>query len=242
MEKTQAVLHIFLYSVNNFHRNNVEERKVENRKQKGKDFLKRHIKLWAFLFLLATAWIISAGMDKARAAMLQKGISQEVLRFHVLANSDSGKDQQVKLAVRDEILAWLETELTEEEQNNLELMEEQVEELLTEIEKRVEDILKEQGFGYGARVKLEMVTFPERIYGDCIFPAGKYKALRILLGEAEGQNWWCVLFPRLCFLDCVHAVLPEQSQEQLQNVLTEEEYESLFDPAEDEYKICFKYF
>lgn len=215
---------------------------MEDRKQEGKDFLKRHIKLWAFLLLLAAAWIISAGMNKARAAILQKGISQEVLRFHVLANSDSREDQEIKLVVRNEILEWMETELTEEEQNNLELMETHVKNLLPEIEQKAEDILQEYSFGYDAKVKLETVTFPERTYGSCTFPAGRYKALRILLGEAKGQNWWCVLFPRLCFLDCVHAVLPEQSQEQLQNVLTEEEYESLFNPAEDEYKICFKYF
>lgn len=217
---------------------------VEMKKEKGnrKEFIMRHIKLWAFLLLLIAAWIISAGIQNARASVLQKGISREVLRFHVLANSDSEEDQQVKLVVRNEILAWLEGQLTEEEQGNLKLMEVEIEGRLPEIEQRAKQILMEGGFEYDARATLEMVNFPERTYGDCTFPAGKYKALRILLGEAKGRNWWCVLFPKLCFLDCVHAVLPEQSQEQLQGVLTEEEYESLFDPEEDEYTIEFKYF
>ena len=206
------------------------------------DFFIHHVKLWAFLFFLFTAWIISAGMRQARAALLQKGISREVLRFHVLANSDSEEDQQVKLKVRDEILEWLEGQLTKEEENDLELMEKRIKELLPEIEKETEKLLAEDGFSYGAQVKLETASFPERTYGDCTFPAGKYRALRILLGDAKGQNWWCILFPRLCFLDCVHAVLPQESQEQLKNVLTEEEYEILFNPAEDEYRICFKYF
>lgn len=206
------------------------------------DFFAYHVKFWAFLFFLFAAWIISAGMQQTRAALLQKGISREVLRFHVLANSDSEEDQQVKLKVRDGILKWLEGQLTKEEENDLELMEKRIKELLPEIEKETEKLLAEDGFSYGAQVKLETACFPERTYGDCTFPSGKYRALRILLGEAEGQNWWCILFPRLCFLDCVHAVLPQESQEQLQNVLTEEEYEILFNPAEDEYRICFKYF
>lgn len=209
---------------------------------KWKDFWIRHIRLWAFLLLLIAAWIISAGMQNARAAALQRSISNEVLRFHVLANSDGEEDQQVKLKVRDGVLEWLETQLTETEQKDLKQMERKIEILLPEIEEKAEMILAEQGFAYGAEAKLEWVSFPERTYGDCTFPAGKYKALRILLGEAKGRNWWCVLFPRLCFLDCVHAVLPEESQEQLQGVLTEEEYESLFDPAKDEYKITFRYF
>lgn len=215
---------------------------AEKQKKILPDGFWHYVKLWAFLFLLFAAWIISAGMQRARAAMLQKGISREVLRFHVLANSDSSEDQQVKLKVRDEILEWLESRLTQEEGNDLEQMEVRVQELLPEIEKKSEKILTEAGFAYGAQAKLETTYFPERTYGNCTFPAGKYRALRILLGNAQGKNWWCILFPKLCFLDCVHAVLPQQSQEQLQGVLTEEEYESLFDPAKEEYKICFKYF
>ena len=173
------------------------------------------------LVLLVLSWILSVGIPHAQAAMLQKGISREVLRFHVLANSDSLADQEVKLKVRDDVLRWLEQELTEEEQGDLVLMEQKINKFTA---------------------SLSRDYFPEKTYGDCTFPAGIYTALRICLGEAQGQNWWCVLFPRLCFMDCVHAVLPEQSQEELKNVLTEEEYESLFDPAKDEYRICFRYF
>lgn len=211
-------------------------------RERGKELFFHYIKVWIFLFLLLAAGIVSAGMRQVRAASLQKGIRQEVLRFHVLANSDSQLDQQVKLKVRDGILAWLEGELTEEEQDNLQLMETKVEMLLPEIEAEADRILRENGFSYGANVNLGVSRFPDRTYGNCTFPAGRYRALRITLGEGEGHNWWCILFPKLCFLDCVHAVLPEQSQEQLKNVLSEEEYESLFDPGEDEYRICFRYF
>lgn len=200
--------------------------------------LKCRIFLVCFLF----AWLIGTGMRQARAAALQRGISREVLRFHVLANSDGEADQRVKLEVRDQVLEWLEGQLTEQEENDLTLLERRVEELLPGIERKAVEVLRSAGFSYGAKACLEETAFPERTYGNCTFPAGNYRALRIFLGQGKGHNWWCILFPKLCFLDCVHAVLPEQSQEQLQRVLTEEEYESLFEPSKDEYRICFKYF
>lgn len=216
---------------------------MENRKHRIKNHMLKHIRLWSFVLILLAAWIISAGMQEAKASALQKGISRKVMRFHVLANSDSDADQRVKMMVRDGVLKWLEGELLlQEEKQNLEEVRLQIEELLPGIEERAEQILSRAGFDYGLRAELKEVYFPERSYGNCTFPAGNYTALRILLGEAKGQNWWCVLFPRLCFLDCVHAVMPEESQKQLQGILTEEEYESLFDPREDEYRICFRYF
>lgn len=198
--------------------------------------------LWAFLLLAAGFWGIGSGMHRARAALLQQGISQEVLRFHVLANSDSEKDQRIKLQVRDGILEWLEGQLSEEEQNDRERMEKRLEELLPQMKEQTVQILSEAGVSYGAEARLETAVFPETTYGTCTFPSGNYKALRLLLGKAQGHNWWCVLFPKLCFLDCVHAVFPEQSQSTLQEVLTEAEYESLFDPEKDSYRIAFRYF
>lgn len=228
---------------------------MEEKKHPIKEHIVKHSKLWSFVLLLLAAWIISSGMESARADSLQKSISKKVLRFHVLANSDRDADQQIKLAVRDEVLRWLEIQLAEAgyeeketaskhfaKQMKLEAMEKQIEKLLPGIEQKAEQILKRAGFTYGARAELKEVYFPKRTYGNYTFPEGNYKALRILLGEAGGENWWCVLFPKLCFLDCVHAVFPEESQEQLKGILTEEEYESLFDPRKDTYRIGFKYF
>lgn len=228
---------------------------MEEKKHPIKEHILKHSKLWSFVLLLLAAWIISSGMESARADSLQESISKKVLRFHVLANSDRDADQQIKLEVRDEVLRWLETQLpaavyeygeTEHKhsvkQMEVEEIEKRIVELLPQIEQKSEQILKRGGFAYGARAELKEVHFPERTYGACTFPEGNYKALRILLGEAGGENWWCVLFPKLCFLDCVHAVFPEESQEQLKGILTEEEYESLFDPRKDTYRIGFKYF
>lgn len=210
--------------------------------EKGKVRLFFLLKAGCFAAILFLAWLLSGFMRQAEAARLQQGISREVLRFHVLANSDSPEDQAVKLQVRDGVLEWLEGELTEEEMGDLALMEKKIGELLPQIQSLSDRIVKENGMDYEARAQLGESLFPRKTYGNCTFPAGPYTALRLLLGKAEGQNWWCVLFPRLCFLDCVHAVVPEESQKQLQNVLTEEEYESLFDPMEDDYRIGFRYF
>lgn len=200
------------------------------------------MKLGLLICVMLFACFLSAGVHKIEAISLQRGIQKEVLRFHVLANSDSEEDQAVKLKVRDDILNWLEKNLSETEQNDLIQMKKKVKVLLPQIEQEAAKIIKENGMDYEAEAELATSMFPAKSYGDCTFPAGKYSALKIRLGDAKGHNWWCVLFPRLCFMDCVEAVVPEQSQQLLQKVLTEEEYESLFDPAEDEYRIEFRYF
>lgn len=200
------------------------------------------IKCWAFLLLFLGTWAVSAGRMAARSAALQRGIRSEVLRFHVLANSDSENDQAVKLLMRDQLLQWMDQQMTLEVQNDRDKMLLWIRQMLPSLQAKAEQILKDQEVSYGVQVLLENVWFPERTYGNCTFPKGNYKALRILLGKAKGHNWWCVLFPKLCFLDCVHAVLPEQSQMQLQEILTEEEYESLFHPAKDLFQIRFRYF
>lgn len=112
---------------------------------------------------------------------------------------------------------------------------------LREIERVSDQVLAEQGMPYRAEAALETVWFPDRTYGDCTFPAGWYEALRIKLGKADGHNWWCVLYPKLCFSDSVHAVVEEDQMKKLEEVLTVEEYEELLKkPAK--WKISFRWF
>ncbi len=89
------------------------------------------------------------------------------------------------------------------------------------------DIISGNGYNYPVNVSLEERYFPVKSYGDLIFPAGNYKALCVEIGEAKGRNWWCVLFPSLCFVDETYAVVPDSSKEKLKETLSEEEYESL---------------
>ena len=100
-----------------------------------------------------------------------------------------------------------------------------------------EQEIQKQGYTYPVSVNLEKCYFPMKTYGDCTFPAGTYEALRVCIGKAKGRNWWCVLYPGLCFADSVNVIVPDEKKQELKNILTEEEYESLFDWREDDYQI-----
>lgn len=193
-------------------------------------------------------------------ALIQQKIASEVLRFHVLANSDSEEDQAVKYQVRDAVLAWLEEELkTIDEKQEAEFLEKRSDEersvvldgreetmkllqgRLAELETVADGVLEEAGMAYCASAEVTRCYFPDRTYGSCTFAAGWYDALRIRLGEAKGQNWWCVLYPRLCFQDCLHAVMEDEQLQELQEVLTVEEYESLLTQPQ-KWKLAFRWF
>lgn len=197
-------------------------------------------KKWSRLTLtvLCCSLILNLAVSAAHRRLLQQGIAESVLRFHVLANSDSREDQEVKYMVRDEVLAWLEAQSGAwDKETEMQFISGH----LPEIEEIADQVLSRQGFSYQAEAKLEQCYFPDRTYGDCTFPSGWYEALRICLGKAEGQNWWCVLYPRLCFSDCLHAVVEEEQLEELEEVLTVEEYESLLrDPKQ--WKFTFRWF
>lgn len=210
-------------------------------KNKWKDFWKN----WGIpiVLVLASSCILSMAVSAAHKVCLQQGIAEAVLRFHVLANSDSEEDQRIKYQVRDEVIAWLSEQMGAEGEapEDREAVLQFIEENLDRIEQAANRALAGQGAGYRASAALEDCYFPERTYGSCTFPAGWYKALRICLGDAEGQNWWCVLYPKLCFSDCLHAVVGEEQMQELEEVLTVEEYESLLD-SPGEWKIAFRWF
>lgn len=166
---------------------------------------------------------------------IQQGIADEIVRFHVLANSDEEADQELKLKVKERIVDY--TKVLLEGADTVEETKERIAQNLSAIQKEAEDEIRKRGFSYPVTAKLETCYFPMKSYGDCTFPAGNYDALRICIGKAKGHNWWCVLYPNLCFVDSLHAVVPEKEKQELKNVLTEEEYDSLFDWREDEYRV-----
>lgn len=124
---------------------------------------------------------------------------RSVFRLHVIANSDSEEDQSAKLAVRDALLLR-EKEVLSGAKNRNEAQKLLMQEGSTLLE-TAETTLKQQNMDYGAQLEIGEFTFPERQYGDEIYPAGDYPALRVVLGDGEGQNWWCVMFPPLCLAD-----------------------------------------
>lgn len=156
----------------------------------------------------------------------QEQIAKEILRFHVIANSDSEKDQTLKLKVKEGILNMLRPMLSDAK--NIEEAETIIFNHMKEIEKEANKIIEKEGYSYKSQGILGKTTFPIKRYGDMVFPAGEYVAFRILLGEAQGKNWWCVMFPTLCYVDEAYDVITKENKKQFREILTKAEYESLF--------------
>jgi stage II sporulation protein R len=195
--------------------------------QKNKLGLKRrmtsHVRAaWSGVLAVGLAVFFSFLCQRAENDPLQPQIAGKVLRFHVLANSDSDADQNIKLQVRDAIGTYMESQLADAV--DLDDTRRIVEENLENITEIAEETLKENGVSYGAAASLEYAQFPEKTYGAFTFPSGEYEALRVVLGEGAGHNWWCVLYPNLCFSGSVYEVQEEEAGEALREVLSPEEY------------------
>ena len=183
--------------------------------------------------LAATACILLSTTIQTRS--LQQGMAQKVLRFHVLANSDSQEDQNLKLEVRDQVGALMAEKLQDAE--TLEESTQVVSQNLEEIRYCAESVIRKEGYAYPVTANLETCAFPEKTYGSYIFPEGEYQALRVVIGSGQGHNWWCVMYPNLCFADSMYEVNPD-SGEKLREVLDPEEYASVL--REGNYKVRFK--
>lgn len=179
--------------------------------------------------VLLMALILGSVMTVAAVGMLllahrsQEKLAQSVVRFHVLANSDSEEDQALKLKVRDQVISYLETEL--KSAGSREETEAMLQRELTAIRRVAIRTLREAGSSQTVRVSLQDSDFPTKRYGSVCLPAGTYRALRIELGEAEGANWWCMLFPSLCFAQAQEDSLPPETEEELSEQLPEDENE-----------------
>lgn len=166
------------------------------------------------LFMLAT---------KSYSYNIQKGIADEVIRLHVLANSDEEYDQQLKIKVKDGIVKMLENELhnsMSKDETRIILLQN-----LDKIEDKAKEIIEENGYNYNVSAKITFDDFPTKQYGDVVLPAGEYEALKVEIGEAKGKNWWCVMFPPLCFVDASVKEVPKEDKDMLKSVLTDTEYD-----------------
>lgn len=190
--------------------------------------------LSAILGVILTGLIVNGLETNARKQLLatQEALAEEVLRFHVLANSNSDADQTLKLQVKDEILTYMEESLGDEESVLYTKM--WAENHKEEIEALSSAIIQQEGYDYSVDVELTKSYFPVKTYGDITFPEGEYEALKIEIGDAEGENWWCCLYPSLCFIDATCGVVSEEGKEDLQKVLTVEEYEMITTTTEFE--------
>ena len=197
---------------------------------------KKQLRILFFLLvciLLYTTWTIVSSQSKLS--------NEDFIRFHVIANSDSEEDQQLKLKVRDAVLAKINSELVEEAMSqelvafqnsstavmsrvdgensqarvslDLEESRKYIQENLPEIEKTAAKVIRENGYDYSVKADLGVKWIPQKSYGNVIFPSGNYEALNITIGEGKGQNWWCVLFPPLCLIGAEAPEDDEAAQE-----------------------------
>ena len=195
--------------------------------KKIKYFCILSILLFSFVFITISSYAISVSTD----------LSNNFFRLHILANSDSEEDQALKLKVRDNIIEYMETltydGLSKEEVVTL------TQNHLDDFKKIAEETIKKEGFDYKVSLKIDNFYFPTKVYGNISLPAGYYDGLKIEIGEAKGQNWWCSLFPPLCFVDISSGVIDEEAEKNLKNNLSEEDFAIITSDSET-VKLTFK--
>lgn len=177
-------------------------------------------------------WTVVLGND-----LLQPSIASKILRFHVLANSDAACDQWVKEEVRDAVGTYLQPLL--EEAESLDETKQIVARNLNDVIKIARTTLENEGYDYEVTARIARIDFPEKTYGSYTFPKGEYEALQIVIGEGEGQNWWCVLYPNMCFKGSVFEVVEEEAEASLKEVLNPWEYADVFDSGKVEFRFKF---
>ena len=197
----------------------------------------RLFKIYLFLIFLLFIYVIFCAQSYSNA--VSSNISTAVFRLHVIANSDSNEDQQLKLKVRDSLLQYMNTLCS-----NCSTKEEAM--LIANNHKNdfqeiAENVIIENNYNYPVKIKINNFYFPTKTYGDISLPAGYYAALRVEIGEAKGKNWWCVMFPSLCFIDISSGVVSSEGKENLEKNLDSESYEIISESkVSPEFKFKFK--
>lgn len=186
--------------------------------------MSKTIKLFIPIFLI----ILIIGSYVSPFIKTSENISNQIFRLHILANSDSAEDQQLKLKVRDNILVS-----GEELFKNCKTLEEIIDvsnQNIKYFQKIAENTIKENGYTYSVKVYVDKEYFNTRHYDKITLPSGIYNALKIEIGAAKGHNWWCVMFPAIC--------LPAVSDDEINKILSDDEIELI--NSNDKYEIRFK--
>ena len=193
------------------------------------------IKRFFIVLILFSLFVFISAISYVDA--VSKDLSNSVFRLHVIANSDSTEDQNLKYKVRDKVLEYMnKISMNCSSKEDVILL---ATEHLNEFEEISKQIIVENGYDYDVTVKIGNFDFPTKSYGDISFPAGNYDALRIEIGSAQGQNWWCVMFPPLCFVDVTSGVVPDESKEIMKENLNDEEYSIISDNKSSNIKFKF---
>ena len=180
----------------------------------------KKLKIIITLIFLLAIFVFTCAYSYVSA--ISDNLYNSIFRLHVIANSDSEEDQNLKYIVRDNLINYMNDNC-----KNLSSKDEVIkyaQSHLNQIKQIAENTIKENGFNYPVQVEIGNFEFPTKQYGDISFPAGFYDALRVKIGESSGKNWWCVMFPPLCFVDTTTGIVPDSSKEELQENLSDENY------------------
>ena len=197
-----------------------------------KIFFSNNFKNFTIISTLLFIFILINALSYVSA--ISNNISKSVFRLHVIANSNTDLDQSLKYIVRDNVLSFINSTYSANTKEEL------ISSLdLNSIKDVAQKAVYDNGFSYPVSVELGNFEFPTKTYGDISLPAGFYDSLRIKIGNAEGKNWWCVMFPPLCFVDITSGIVPDSSKEFLQKSLDKEGFE-LISGNSNEIKLKFK--
>lgn len=196
--------------------------------QKLKRFILLAFLLFIYIFISAQSYVTA----------ISANLSDAVFRLHVIANSDTDEDQALKLKVRDSLLKYMNNICsncsTKDEAISIANQHKE------EFQKVAEQTICDNGYNYSVKINIGNFYFPTKNYGDISLPAGMYDALRVEIGEAKGQNWWCVMFPSLCFVDISSGVVDDEAKENLEQNLEQESYTIISDKNKSNVKFKFK--
>lgn len=170
---------------------------------------------------------------------IQRDIADKIIRFHVRANSDSDEDQSLKLKVKDRVVEYLSAEMNSA--NSKKDSTAYIKSHIKDIEKIALEVIQEEGYNYTVHAYMTSEYFPTKSYGDVTIPCGEYDAFRIDIGENEGQNWWCILYPPLCFVQGSYGIATDESKMLLKNVLDEDEFNYISNASSKDIDFEFKF-
>lgn len=182
--------------------------------------MKKQFKSFVLLLILFTCFIIIT--IKSYATTVFNDLNNSFFRLHIIANSDSEIDQNLKLKVRDAIIEYMNTLI-----QNISSKSDAINicnNHLADFENIAKEVINQEGFDYPVSLKIGNFYFPTKYYGNISLPAGNYDALKIEIGKAQGKNWWCSLFPPLCFVDMSSGIIDDESKELLEENLSKEDF------------------
>ena len=201
----------------------MKNERIKNILKINKNIKSQIILYSVMLFIVLGLMVGYAYSQSCKINTFSNDYKENLIRFHVLANSDSEEDQALKLKVRDKVISYLKPKLEDSESIS------QSEKIILNEKDKLMDICKEtikqNGYNYDVSINLGYSKFPTKQYSSVVLPAGEYKSLKIIIGKGQCKNWWCVMFPPLCFVDEQNNVIDKETDEKLKKVLTKDEYE-----------------